>query len=1218
MLTACGGGGGGSNSNGSSQSNLTISDEPPSLERLTSTPFAISPSQGLQAVSFSIRIDGDTTLINEVVLDEVDEAGSVLSNRIVSLNDEGIGSDPRADDGVYTGTVDLQGIEGDVRYFQARLIQDENESVSNIYSFWVSECPQVAPSPDKDALLIDRDNNARVYNNQLVMTLALEQAPNLSEMESLANTVKGTIVGCVPLLRQYLVELNQPLETVNALKNTAQILSESKSISSVQLNPEVESQAFIGSEPNDSFYCKAGFTRGCQWYLPRVRAPEAWNVIGGGDETFGAAVIDFGFNCDHEDIDCGIVATTPDHIDHGTGVASLITATADNGDGIAGVAWNTRLLPFSLLRDNASEGGSQYKLSEQIIATLTESSSRIINISASANTDPNEQIKEALCAAIAQGRLIVAAAGNVANENCEADVYPARYNTIGQCDNGVDLQSGLLVVGASDFDNNLAEWNTSDGKVCSNRRHVDVFAPGKDIVTAGIDPRCEEGGVCNNNVYTNKNGTSFATPLVSGAALLLWSQSPNLRPAQIHDQIVSNASLLTQEENDLRIHTKDERMVGKRLLDIYWSLAAPERVSVQPASPSVREGCAGLDRERHIAAVTVIDPGKVNYTYTLQNTVPFRINENTGEIYPLTDPTQCDFDFDTAQRHELSVRVSGDDGTVFTETVVIDVLELPSLTSLSLNGVTLNQPFNPSRYEYAANVSYLTSHVSINADIIDPAQQIRVNGIAVESGQPSFPVSLTAHNDNPNEISISVMNAAGNAQSTYTVNIIRSTNTDIAYLKAPNTSDDQITIDAEDHFGYSLAADNTTLVVGVPGEGSTNSNPLDDTANNAGAVYVYDRNSDGDWSTPHYIKSPNPSADDRFGASVALSGNTLVVGAPSDASNTQMLADKNNNAADAGAIYIYSRSGSDWTFSHYLKSPNPEAGDHFGEAIAIYNNQIVIGAPLKDQTGQADAGVVYVAELNDNHWALQQTITATNPTTSSYFGRAVAINENHLAIGSPGTDADTVSNSGVVYLYQLQDMVWTQIQHIEAANADSGDGFGSVIALAGGTLAISALGEDSEFSIDPSDNTLNDAGAVYVFEYDQIDWQQTAFLKASTAGAGDAFGTSLSLSNNRLAVGAPNEDSLDSDNQNNDSNANINAGAVYFYDLLRSQENQSDYIKSPGVNPIQNLGTEQLFGSAIVLTGDRLVVGAPGEKSAFPNNSVDTSANKAGAVFSFK
>lgn len=192
-----------------------------------------------------------------------------------------------------------------------------------------------------------------------------------------------------------------------------------------------------------------------------------------------------------------------------------------------------------------------------------------------------------------------------------------------------------------------------------------------------------------------------------------------------------------------------------------------------------------------------------------------------------------------------------------------------------------------------------------------------------------------------------------------------------AYVKASNT-------DAGDRFGAAVAISGDLLAVGAPGEDSAatgvNGEQDDDTLDAPGAVYVFERDEDGDWSQVAYVKASNPGSLDNFGAAVALEGNLLAVGAPGENSAaTGIGGDQASNAAlDAGAVYVFARDGGgDWSQIAYVKASDTDANDEFGTAVAADGDSIVAGAPFEDggdsgvggddgDDSVADAGAAYV------------------------------------------------------------------------------------------------------------------------------------------------------------------------------------------------------------------------------------------------------------------
>jgi trimeric autotransporter adhesin len=434
----------------------------------------------------------------------------------------------------------------------------------------------------------------------------------------------------------------------------------------------------------------------------------------------------------------------------------------------------------------------------------------------------------------------------------------------------------------------------------------------------------------------------------------------------------------------------------------------------------------------------------------------------------------------------------------------------------------------------------------------------------------------------------------------------------IGYFKSFNTGE-------ADVFGsaVALSADGTVLAIGAPGEGSS-----------AGAVYVFTRIG-GSWAQQpstaqrHHIRASNTEAGDNFGTAVALSadGNTLAIGASGEDSS--------------GAAYVFTRTGTSWTQQSSIKASNPETNDLFGSALALSadGNTLAVTAPGDD----SDAGAVYVFTRTTASWTQQARVRASNPAADDRFGAALGLSAdgNTLAVGAKeedsaatGADGDgqsdnSAADAGAVYVFARSGASWSQQAYVKASNTNAFDLFGSALALSGdgNTLAVAAYGEASSatgIAGNSQDNSVANAGAVYVFTRAAAMWSQQAYVKASNTGENDFFGWALGLSadGSTLAVSAAAEssasDGIEGD-QHDDSAAN--AGAVYMFVRSGSQQwSQLAYLKAA------NSEADDVFGIALALSsdGDTLAVGADDEDSAardIHGNPADNSVLSAGAVY---
>ena len=395
-----------------------------------------------------------------------------------------------------------------------------------------------------------------------------------------------------------------------------------------------------------------------------------------------------------------------------------------------------------------------------------------------------------------------------------------------------------------------------------------------------------------------------------------------------------------------------------------------------------------------------------------------------------------------------------------------------------------------------------------------------------------------------------------------------------AYLKASNSG-------APDLFGHAVAISGDTIVVGAPQESGSatgvNGNQADDSAPGAGAAYVFVRNGVGAWTQQAYLKASNTGAGDRFGWSVAISGNTVVVGAQFEASNaTGVGGDQaDDSAVLAGAAYVFVRSGTTWTQQAYLKASNTGVSDRFGWSVSISGDTVVVGAigEGSSATGvngdQADnnaasAGAAYVFTRSGTTWSQQAYLKASNTGIGDQFGYSVAISGDKVVVSAVGEDSNATGvngnqadnsavDAGAAYVFVRSGTTWTQQAYLKASNTEAGDQFGYAVAISGGAIVVGALGEGSSATgVDgnPLDNSASTAGAAYLFTRTGTTWSQQAYLKASNTGGGDRFGASVAISGAKVVVGAIGEDSNATGvNGNQADNGASNSGAAYVYDI---------------------------------------------------------------------
>ena len=306
----------------------------------------------------------------------------------------------------------------------------------------------------------------------------------------------------------------------------------------------------------------------------------------------------------------------------------------------------------------------------------------------------------------------------------------------------------------------------------------------------------------------------------------------------------------------------------------------------------------------------------------------------------------------------------------------------------------------------------------------------------------------------------------------------------------------------DDWFGYSVAIDGNTAVVGAHREDPGNTS-------NAGSAYVFVR-SNGTWSQQQKLVAGDRGVSDYFGYSVAIDGNTAVVGA--------YLEDP-GNTSNAGSAYVFTRDGTSWNQQQKLTAGDRERSDHFGYSVAIDGDTAVVGAYREDPGNLGDAGSAYVFVRSGTSWSQQQKLVAGDKERGDWFGHSVAIDGNTAVVGAYREDPGNLGDAGSVYVFTRDGTSWNQQQKLTAGDRERYDSFGYSVAIDGNTAVVGAYQEDPG-------NTSN-AGSAYVFTRDNGTWSQQQKLTAGDRGAGDYFGYSVAIDGDTAVVGANREDPPD-------------------------------------------------------------------------------------------
>lgn len=382
-----------------------------------------------------------------------------------------------------------------------------------------------------------------------------------------------------------------------------------------------------------------------------------------------------------------------------------------------------------------------------------------------------------------------------------------------------------------------------------------------------------------------------------------------------------------------------------------------------------------------------------------------------------------------------------------------------------------------------------------------------------------------------------------------------------AYLKAPDVTYIASLGDLTgDHFGASVAIDGDTIVVGAPWEDSASvlvgGDPTDNSAPRAGAAYVFERvgstwtqtaylkrgtstfaygllgrsvdisgdtivtgagsaadvfvRTGGTWSHQATLLQVAGQGDDLFGSDVAIDGDTVAVGAPSDNDGSTGV---NSTpmpffASGSGAVYVYVRTGTTWSFQAYVKASNTGVGDNFGVSVALAPDALAVSATNEDSSATgvngnqasnaaAGSGAVYLFERSGTTWAQVAYVKASNTNANDVFGYSLALSEKHLAVGAAneasaavglsGNQLDnTQPGAGAVYLFERVGSGLVQIAYVKSAWVSVPGEFGAAMALDGTALVVGEPGNSRNAAGAVGGPSLDRSGAAFVFDLDTV------------------------------------------------------------------------------------------------------------------------------------
>ncbi|MBL4658955.1 MAG: FG-GAP repeat protein [Alcanivoracaceae bacterium] len=350
-----------------------------------------------------------------------------------------------------------------------------------------------------------------------------------------------------------------------------------------------------------------------------------------------------------------------------------------------------------------------------------------------------------------------------------------------------------------------------------------------------------------------------------------------------------------------------------------------------------------------------------------------------------------------------------------------------------------------------------------------------------------------------------------------------------------------------DQFGVSVSLSGTRLLIGA-------------SKDDAGVVFVYDYNGVS-WQFTKKLTADDAASGFKFGVSVSLSGNRALIGSDKAGADINVT---------TGAAYIFEFNNNIWSQTARLLASDADDADNFGVSVSLFGNQALIGNSNNDDAGNG-SGSAYIFEFDGSDWLETQKLTADDAGFLHKFGSSVSLSNNRALIGASGESSSGI-NTGAAYVFNFNNNTWTQTQKLNATDAQANTKFGHSVSLIGNRVLITAIGDDS--------NGIN-TGAAYVFDLNVNSWAQTQKLTATDATQRDQFGFAASLSNDRVVIGAPFDDS------NGD-----NSGSVYVFDKNSSNWNQSQKLLAVAGN-----GGDKRFGFSVSISGNNALIGAPNDDS---------------------
>ncbi len=351
-----------------------------------------------------------------------------------------------------------------------------------------------------------------------------------------------------------------------------------------------------------------------------------------------------------------------------------------------------------------------------------------------------------------------------------------------------------------------------------------------------------------------------------------------------------------------------------------------------------------------------------------------------------------------------------------------------------------------------------------------------------------------------------------------------------------------------DRFGYSVSIFQDRVLIGSPYSGVIN--------NRHGAAYLFQL-SNNQWAQEKKLIASDPQENVRFGSAVSLYKKRALVSTPFIFSES----------SGYGAVYDFEITNNNWIQKQKITVSN---GRNFGNSIDQDDLQIVIGNNKRSDVDNGIMGSAYIFEEMNGNWLEKQEILPKPLSSDSNFGASVGTFQGYLLIGDNTFSANLTTDSyssGSAYFYKTINNTWEQTQHFIPPDGIASDSFGNAVSLQDNRAAVAAVNDVSD----------NSNGTVYIYDYIDGFWKFTSKIKPAISKFKDYFGHSVSLSGDRLLVGASGVDET-----------GVHNGAAYIFELIDGK-----WTEVITLYP-DSLGEKEYFGSSVSLVGNTALIGAYG------------------------